>query len=107
MKQPALEWHEAVPGNMPEDMLPTRKYRLWGQDRKATGYVLVCREHREQPDACIRVCVGDGMWAWSNGDGITNVTHWAEYNRAVPWDAEAHKRYVEELNRAFRMGIKK
>lgn len=97
MKQPALEWQEAVPGCMPEDILPHKKYKLWGQDREATGYVLVCREHRERPDSCIRIKV-NGTWAWANGDGITRVTHWAEYNRAVPWDEAAHKKYIRELH---------
>lgn len=92
-----LNWIEAVPGQMPEDMLKHRHYRLWGQDREATPYVLVCREHRERPDCAMRVHIEGQQWAWSDGDGITRVTHWAVYNRAVPWDEDKHKRHTASL----------
>ena len=101
-----LNWIEASDGQMPEDVLPHKKYMLWGKQRESTCFVLVCREHREQPDACIRVRIEDGKWAWANGDGITRITHWAEYNRAVPWDEKSHKEYLKKLHAQFASGKK-
>lgn len=95
-----IQWYEAKPGTMPEDILKHHKYRLWEQDRESTPYVIVLREHREHLDCAKRILIND-TWAWYNGDGMTPITHWAAYTRPTPWDKKAHEEYMKEIKTAI------
>lgn len=97
-----IEWQEDKIGGMPEDLLSNKKYRLWGKDRKKNPYVLVLREHRFMFDCAMRVQIEDGLWAWSDGDGITPITHWAYIERPY-WDEEAHQKYLKEIHEAWKI----
>lgn len=89
-----LDWKD-FGTTRPEDVLPIKTKKHQGMpDTRKTEYVLVIREHRERPDCACRVEL-DGKWYWSDGDGISKVTHWATFNRPYEWDAKAHEEYLK------------
>lgn len=82
----------------PEDVLKHRKYKLWGQNRMATEYVLCIAKTSEVPFTAQRVCIQEqGIWAWSMGNGIaSDIIYWTEIENP-PFDWEAIKQYKKEI----------
>lgn len=90
-----LKWID-VNTALPEDVLTHKKYKLWDKERLSTDNVLVIREHRERPDCAKRVCI-EGKWYWTDGDGVSAITHWAQYDRPVPWNQKEHDKQMKEI----------
>lgn len=92
-----MKWYKAEEGSMPEDMLPKKKYKLWGAESKSTPYVLVIDKYCETPGIMKRVYMEKtGKWYWHDGPLFGNVIAWAKIED-VPFDYESIELRKKEL----------
>lgn len=100
-----MEWYKAEDGTMPEDLLKKKKYKLWGQERQSTPYVLVIDKYCDTPAVMKRVYLAkQGKWYWCDGPLFSNVVAWAKIEDA-PFDNEAIAQRKKEVE-TFAKSIK-